>query len=164
MADKSHIVNEDAIPWSEESRGDKYGWKRRQLGAAAGGEKLGCSLYEIPPGRRSWPYHFHGANEEAIYVLEGEGTLRLDGRELPLRRGDYVALMARAEGAHQVINTSAATLRYLCFSTMIAPDVSVYPDSGKVGVWVGSAPGRPEGRTLGAILPLSAKVDYWEGE
>jgi hypothetical protein len=40
----------------------------------AGGEKLGCSLYEVPLGRRAWPCHYHRANEEAIHVLYGSGT------------------------------------------------------------------------------------------
>lgn len=53
--------------------------RRKQLGNAAGGEQLGCSLYEMPPGQESWPYHYHTANEEAMYVLAGRGTLRLAG-------------------------------------------------------------------------------------
>jgi uncharacterized cupin superfamily protein len=35
----------------------------------------------VPPGRRAWPYHYHLENEEAIYVLEGLGTLRIDEEE-----------------------------------------------------------------------------------
>src|SRR5690606_36462789 len=76
-----HVVNVDSLQWSEGRRGDRYEWRRIQLGAAAGGEKLGCSLYEIPPGRRAFPYHSHLANVEAIYVLEEQGTLRLGERQ-----------------------------------------------------------------------------------
>jgi uncharacterized cupin superfamily protein len=159
------IVNEERLAWEETSRGSRFGWRRRALGAAAGGKKLGCSLYELKPGRRSFPYHYHSANEEAIYVLEGSGTMRLAGREVPIARGDYVPLHAGAEGAHQVINTSDATLRYLCVSTMIEPEVNVYPDSGKVLAMAGSAPGgSKEARTVFGIFPESSKVDYWQGE
>ena len=76
--------------------------------SSAGGEKLGCSLYEVPPGRRAWPYHYHLANEEAIYVLEGSGTLRIGGEEIRVSQGDYVALPASAQAAHQLVNDSGA--------------------------------------------------------
>jgi uncharacterized cupin superfamily protein len=135
------------------------------LGSAAGGEKLGCSLYEVPPGRRAWPYHYHLANEEAIYVLEGSGTLRIGGEEVRVCKGNYVALPARAEGAHQLVNSSETVLRYLCFSTMVEPDVMIYPDSGKVGIFGGAAPGGPkEKRTLSKFLRGDEEVDYYDGE
>lgn len=159
------MVNVDSLQWSEGRRGDRYEWRRIQLGAAAGGEKLGCSLYEIPPGRRAFPYHSHLANEEAIYVLAGQGTLLLGDRQIPVRSGDYIALPAGEATAHQLINDSAEPLRYLCFSTMIEPDVTVYPDTGKVGLFAGAAPGGPkEKRTVHTYLRTEATVDYWEGE
>lgn len=164
MSRPSFIVNQDQIEWRDESHGEVSRMKRRQLGAAAGGAQIGCSLYELPPGGRAWPYHWHAANEEAIYVLEGCGTLRHPGGESPIGPGDYVALPVGEAGAHQVFNASQAPLRFLCVSTMIHPEVSNYPDAGKVGVFIGSAPGRPEGRTLSAFLPLSAQVGYWDGE
>lgn len=148
MWERPNVVNEQDLEWGEQSHG-KFGYRRKQLGSAAGGEKLGCSLYEVPPGRRAWPYHYHLANEEAIYVLQASGTLRLGEREITLSQGDYVALQVGEAGAHQIINTSEEPLRYLCFSTMIEPDAMVYPDSNKIGNFAGAAPGGPkEKRTL----------------
>ena len=72
-----NVVNENELEWGEQSHGERFGYRRKQLGSAACGERLGCSLYEVPPERRAWPYHYHLANEEAIYVLHGSGTLRL---------------------------------------------------------------------------------------
>jgi uncharacterized cupin superfamily protein len=165
MTDRPSTVNENDLEWGEQSHGEKFGYRRKQLGSAAGGEKLGCSLYEISPGRRAWPYHYHLANEEAIYVLQGSGTLRIGGEEVRVSEGDYIALPARAEAAHQLINSSGAALRYLCFSTMIEPDVMVYPDSGKVGIFGGAAPGGPkEKRTLSRFLRGDAEVGYYDGE
>jgi uncharacterized cupin superfamily protein len=111
MADHPNVVGDQDVEWSEQYHGEKFGYQRKSLGSAAGGEKLGCSLYEVPPGRRAWPYHYHLANEEAIYVLEGSGTLRIGGDEIRVSGGDYVALPARAEGAHQLVNSSEAVLR-----------------------------------------------------
>ena len=165
MTRPTHIVAERSLDWKDESHGSRYGWRRKQLSTAAGGQKIGCSLYELPPGRRSFPYHHHCANEEAIFVLEGAGTLKHPQGETPIVAGDYVALPASERGAHQVINSSDAPLRYLCVSTMIEPDVSIYPESGKIGVFVGSAPGgSEEKRTLKAFLRLTGRVGYWDGE
>jgi len=163
---RSKVTNEDELRWAEHSHGEKFGYKRKYLSSAAGGEKLGCSLYEVPPGRRAWPYHYHGANEEAIYVLEGSGTLRVGEEKVPLSKGDYAVFPAGAEeGAHQLVNTSDEPLRYLCFSTMIEPDAIVYPDSSKIGVVVGAAPGGPkEKRTLSGLFRQEDGVDYYEGE
>jgi uncharacterized cupin superfamily protein len=165
MVDRPNVVGDGDLQWDEQSHGEKFGHRRKQLGSAAGGEKLGCSLYEVPPGRRAFPYHYHLANEEAIYVLEGSGTLRIGEEEIRVSEGDYVALPARAEAAHQLVNSSESVLRYLCFSTMIEPDVMVYPDSGKVGIFGGAAPGgRKEKRTFSKFLRGDAEVGYYDGE
>ena len=160
-----NVVNENELERGEQSHGESFGYRRKTLGAAASGEKLGCSLYEMPPGRRAWPYHYHLVNEEAIYVLEGSGTLRIGGREVSLSQGDYVALPVGEARAHQVSNTLDEPLRYLCFSTMVEPDILVYQDSGKVGLFAGSAPGGPkEKRTLNKYLRADAEVGYFDGE
>ena len=165
MKANSNVVNEQDLEWGEQSHGLKFGYRRKQLSSATGGEKLGCSLYEVSPGCRAWPYHYHLANEEAIYVLEGSGTLRIGERQITFSRGDYVAMPVGEGGAHQIINTSDEPLRYLCFSTMIEPDAMVYPDSIKIGLFAGSAPGGPkEKRTVSKFLRADAEVGYYEGE
>jgi uncharacterized cupin superfamily protein len=163
----SNVVGEGDLGWSEQAHGKKFGHRRKQLGSVAGGQRLGCSLYEVPPGRTAFPRHYHLANEEAIYVLEGSGTLRIgqEGEEVEVSQGDYMALPVGSDGAHQLVNTSGAALRYLCFSTMVEPDVMVYPDSGKVGVFGGAAPGgSKEGRTYAKFLREDAEVGYYDGE
>lgn len=48
---------------------------------------------------------------------------------------------------------------------MIEPDIMGYPDSGKIGVFAGAAPGGKKGeRTLSKFFTAAAEVDYWEGE
>jgi uncharacterized cupin superfamily protein len=156
-------VNEADLDWSETDRGET-GFRRKKLAGAAGGDRLGCSLYELPPGRRSWPFHYHTANEEAIYVLAGEGRLRTADGEHAIEAGDYAALPAGEDGGHRVVNDGEAPLRYLMLSTMREPDVTVYPDSGTFGLFVGAPPGGDRERTLEGFYPLDAEVDYWEGE
>ncbi|WP_458205481.1 cupin domain-containing protein [Haladaptatus sp. NG-SE-30] len=156
-------VSEGSLDWTTLERGETV-FKRKELGEAADGHRLGCSLYEIPPGRRSWPYHYHTRNEEAIFVLSGSGRLRLDGEMLSLTEGDYVALPADESGAHRVINDSDEPLTYLAVSTMDDPEVTVYPDSEKFGVFVGSPPGGRDDRSLHGYYHRDDSVDYWAGE
>ncbi|WP_254839714.1 cupin domain-containing protein [Natronomonas marina] len=156
-------VNESDLAWTTLD-GAETGLRRKKLAAATDGDDLGCSLYELPAGDKSWPYHYHTGNEEALFVLDGEGTLRLDGEELGLESGDYVALPADERGAHRVVNDSAGPLRYLAVSTMAEPDVTVYPDSEKVGVFVGAPPGGEGERPHHGYYRQRDAVDYWAGE
>ncbi|MFC4357000.1 cupin domain-containing protein [Halobium salinum] len=156
-------VNESNLDWSDTDRGETR-FRRKRLAAAAGGDDLGCSLYELPAGGKSWPYHYHTGNEEALYVLTGEGFLRADDGEHRLRAGDYAALSAGESGAHCVVNDGEVPLRYLLLSTMREPDVSVYPDSGKIGIFAGSPPGSDEPRTVEGYYRREDTVDYWLDE
>jgi len=157
------IVNESEMEWTRRDEGG-MDVRRKKLAAAAGGEELGCSLYELPAGEKSWPYHYHTGNEEAIYVLAGDAQIRLDGEKRDLTAGDYVALPADERGAHRVVNDGDAVLRYLALSTMRDPDVLVYPDSEKVGVFAGSAPGGEGDREVSGFYRREDDVGYWEGE
>jgi uncharacterized cupin superfamily protein len=159
------VINADEVLSTGLSHGQRFQLKRKQLGRAAGAQKLGCTLVELPPGKRSWPLHYHAANEEAIYVLEGRGRVRIGDSEVSIRAGDYIALLSGPGAAHQTFNDSDNVLRYLCISTMIDPDVNFYPQSKKVGFFAGSAPGGDkEQRFLEGFVPLDARVDYWAGE
>lgn len=164
MTDQLVPVNERDLDWDEETHGETFANRKKSIGRAAGGERLGCGLYEIPPGRRSMPYHYHTANEEAIYVLDGTGEIRTPTGDVSVTAGDYVTFPVGEDGAHQVHNPTGEPLRYLCMSTMQEPDVSVYPDSGNVLIMAGAASGGPpEAVTLRKHLDGDAEVDYWDG-
>jgi uncharacterized cupin superfamily protein len=47
-----------------------------RVGAEAGAQRLGATLYEIDPGGCGSPFHLHHSNEEMIVVLGGRPTLR----------------------------------------------------------------------------------------
>lgn len=84
-------VDSDDIEWIEPNTGEEETtFRRKQLSAAADGEHIGCSLYELPPDKRSWPYHYHEGNDEAIYVLSGTGSVRLKNGTHAVSAGDYV--------------------------------------------------------------------------
>lgn len=159
------VVHSHDLPWETHEQEPLFAFRRQRLAKAAGGRALGCSLIELQPSKTAWPFHYHLGNEEALYVLQGRGMLRLGERRVSVEAGDYVAFPPVDAAAHQLTNTGDAPLRYLVLSTMNEPDVVVYPDSNKVGVMAGAAPGGDrKKRTLQGYFPRDAEVDYWHGE
>ena len=151
--------------WDAETDRPPYRWQRSLVGRRAGAEKLGASLFDVPPGGATFPFHAHHANEELLVVLQGSPTLRtLDG-ERTLAEGEVVAFPAGRDGAQALENRSDATVRILIVSTMVAPDINEFPDSGTL--WARSfAPGSvpPEdgavavGRRGDSLDPLAGGV------
>lgn len=158
-------TDEAALDWETTER-DGVALRRKRLAGETANDDLGCSLYEIPPGKRGWPYHFHTNNAEAIYVLAGTGELRgPDDERAPLEPGVYAAFPTGPEGAHQLHCTGEEPLRYLALSTMNDTDVLRYPDSDKVGVLAGEPPGGDtDARLLDHFFRMDDAVDYWEDE
>ena len=141
-----------------------FTWRRARLGRQAGSEKLGASLFELPPGASSFPLHVHHANEELLVVLAGTPTLRTLEGERELAPGDFVACPSGRGGAHRLDNRSDAPARVMIVSTMVAPEVNEYPDSNKV--WVRNfAPGAdgPED-ALDVMARPDPDLDYLDGE
>jgi len=161
MTRPKNIVNEADVAWSETARGERNASKRRRFGPITGLEKLGASIYELPPGKRAFPRHWHMANEEFLYILAGQGTLRLGDDSFSVTTGDFVGLPIGATHVHELVNTGTETLRYLAVSTMNVPDVVHYPDSQKVMTIEGRG---PDGKPLGGVYPEASAVDYWSGE
>jgi uncharacterized cupin superfamily protein len=103
-----------------------------RVGAAAGAEKLGATLYEVDPGGRVSPLHIHHGNEELLFVVSGRPTLRTPDAERELEPGEVVAFLSGRRGAHQILNHSDASARVLIVSTKNYPEVVEHPDSNKV--------------------------------
>jgi uncharacterized cupin superfamily protein len=157
-------VNERDVEWTETEREETH-FRRKKLAAETDAADLGASLYELPPGASSWPYHFHAGNEEAVYVLAGSGLLRTPDGETRIGPGDFCAFPAAPDGAHRLHNDGDDPLRFLAVSTMQDPDVTVYPDSEKIGVYAGSPPGSDaDERVVSGYYRRDDDVDYWEGE
>lgn len=161
---KPHTINTHSIEWQVEGHED-FSHFRKRLTPLVIGEKLGASLYKLMPGKKTFPYHFHYANEEAIFILEGNGTVRLNNEMIAIHQGDYMVFPVGSEHAHQIINTSNEPLVFLCFSTMHHPEISEYPDSNKIGVFAGVAPGAPSDNVkLKGYYHKNDKVPYFDGE
>jgi uncharacterized cupin superfamily protein len=141
-----------------------FTYRRARLGRQAGAERLGASLYELPPGEATFPYHWHSANEELLIVLHGRPSLRSPDGWRELAEGEVVSFAAGERGAHQVHNRSAEAVRFLVVSEMNAPEMSVYPDTDKIGV-LGRAPGSPDDPDeIVGFFRREQATDYWDGE
>lgn len=162
--DSDLVVREDDMEWTEYDPDEDHSFRRKQLAAAAGSEELGVSRYSVDPGKETWHRHYHTANEEALYVLDGSGAVRLgpEETEIALEPGTYVTFPADERGAHS-IRAGEKGLEMLMFSQMNEPDVAVYPDEDMVGLYVGSPPGGDKDeRHLSRYLSMEDAVEYWD--
>jgi uncharacterized cupin superfamily protein len=149
-----NVVHRDEIEPVAIEKG-KHRLVRRSFTSAAGNQQLGGSLFEIAPGAMSYPFHYHHANEEAIYVLSGAGIARIGGERVPVRAGDWIAFPVGPEHAHQMINDGDVPLVFLAVATDHRCDVIGYPDSNKIAAWAGDT---------WQAMRAGDTLDYWDGE
>jgi uncharacterized cupin superfamily protein len=133
---------------------------RARLSRQAGSERLGLSLWELPPGETAYPYHYHLAEEELIVILAGRPSLRTPDGWRELEQGEVLAFPRGEHGGHQLANHTEETVRFLSFSPSGEPDIVIYPDSGKLGAFERL----PDGGGLRTMFRLTDVVDYHEGE
>ena len=135
--------------WDLERDEPPFHWRRAYLGRQSGSDKLGASLFEVAPGGETFPIHIHHANEEMMVVLVGTPTLVTPDGERVLEAGAVVACLAGREGAHGLRNDTDQPVRLIVVSTMLAPEINEFPETGEI--WVRDyAPGQD---------PASGKLD-----
>ena len=154
------IVNLDELEFQSDGRGAPG--KTAQVAKRIGAQKLGYNVSVCPPGKSVCPFHNHRVTEEMFFILEGSGELRFGPERYPLRKGDFVACPPGGrEVAHQMINTGSTDLVYLALSTKIREEICEYPDSDKVGVFLGHGGADMEYRKL---FRAGSDVPYMDGE
>jgi mannose-6-phosphate isomerase-like protein (cupin superfamily) len=65
----------------------------------------------LPAGGCTTPHH-HVKTEEIYYILEGHGLMRVAEQMAEVGPGDAIAIPPGA--SHQITNTAAEVLRFLC--------------------------------------------------
>ena len=135
----------------------KYEYFKYIAAGAADGNLCNVSIYELPPGKSSYPYHYHTANEEIFYIISGKGLLRTPEGERTVAPGDIAIFPPSVRGAHKLTNLSETEpLVYLDVDTNRLPDVVFYPDSDKIGVKAGGE--------MKNLFMYDTDVDYYAGE
>lgn len=102
-----------------------------RLSDPTGLSHVGVSLARVPPGKESFALHVHSIQEEWMFVLSGEGHVRIDDGELAVRAGDFVGFPPNGP-AHLVRNTSDVDLVYLQGGDRRAGDRGRFPELGRV--------------------------------
>ena len=144
------VLHTNEMQWVDALQRGSY-WQRRKRLAM---ESLSASLWELPPGKKSFPMHRHLVTDEAIFVISGQGKVRSQDDITPIGPGDFVRF-APGGDAHQLINDGTAPLIYLGVSAGKGNDVTEYPDSRKLHVVIA-------GKSL--AFEEGAAVDYFTGE
>jgi uncharacterized cupin superfamily protein len=155
VSDVFNIFGDD---WDAENDREGYGHRSVAVGKRLGAELLGATVYELPPGERTWPYHWETASEEWVLVVAGRPTLRTPDGERELRQGDVAVFPRGPGGGHALANRGEETARVVVFSTKGPLDVVHYPDSGKLGVWTA------ERGYIAITDEQSEPPDYWDVE
>lgn len=133
---------------------DGFGWQRKRVA----GEHVGASLYELPPGQSTFPYHYELGNDELLVVVVGCPTLRSKSGERELGPGDCLLFPSGPDGAHQLINRSNERARVLLVSNFAMPRAAVQVDSRKMMIRWGVGADERE------WFRLDDATDYWDGE
>lgn len=80
--------------------------RRQPLGDAAGLTQFGVNMLRLPPGSWSSQRHWHAAEDEFVWVVEGEVVLVTDAGEEVLRPGDCAGFAAGVPDGHHLQNRS----------------------------------------------------------
>lgn len=94
--------------------------------------QFGANIEILQPGARSSLKHWHAAEDEMVYVLEGEVTLIEGNIETLLRPGDAATFRAGVAVGHCLHNRSASPTRCLVVGTRAPVDTISYPDHDRI--------------------------------
>jgi uncharacterized cupin superfamily protein len=149
MSDEPKSLGQPFDPWNLTGRkGTAYPAElateirereKRALGNVAGLSRFGVNLTRLPPGEISSQRHWHSAQDEFVYLLEGELVLQTDEGESVMRAGQCVGFPAGRANGHRFVNRSGQPAVYLEVGDRTPDDHVTYPDVDLAGY---SADGR----------------------
>jgi len=111
-------------PWGAVTQGRE----KTALGDVAGLTQFGVNLTRLTPGAASALRHWHEAEDEFVYVLEGEIMLVEDGGGTVLRPGDAAGFKAGVSNGHHLVNKSERDALYLEIGTRAKRERAHYSD------------------------------------
>jgi uncharacterized cupin superfamily protein len=132
--DIASLKLDNSTGYPEPFRKDVQGRWRKRLGNAVGLDQFGVNLTTLEPGAWSAQRHWHEAEDELVYVLEGELVLCEDSGETVLKPGDAAGWKANARNGHCLINRSQRDAVYLEIGSRAAKETAHYPDIDMVAV------------------------------
>ena len=105
------------------------GRKERRLAKPLGLSQFGVNHMTLEPGAWSSLRHWHAAEDEFVYVLEGVLTLVDSAGSHELGPGDFAAFPAGEANGHQIQNRSSAPGSFLVVGSRRPGEETIhYPD------------------------------------
>jgi uncharacterized cupin superfamily protein len=101
---------------------------RQRLGLEAGLSDFGVNLLRLPPGVWSSQRHWHMAEDEFVFVIEGEVVLVTDSGEEILKIGDSAGFKAGIKDGHHLQNRSSRDAVVLEVGSRKPEDEGEYSD------------------------------------
>jgi uncharacterized cupin superfamily protein len=126
--DIASLKNDSSTGYPEPFRQVVAGRSRKRLGNAVGLDQFGVNLTTLKPGAWSSQRHWHVAEDELIYMLEGEVVLCEDAGETVLKPGDAAGWKANSPNGHCLINRGTRDAVYLEIGTRAKRERASYPD------------------------------------
>ena len=118
--------------YPEQFKAAVAGRAKRRLGDALGLTIFGVNLTTIGPGAQSALRHWHSAQDEFIYLLEGELVLVTDEGEQVLVPGMCAGFPAGRADGHHLVNRTGRDAVYLEVGDRTPGDAVSYPDNNLV--------------------------------
>ena len=104
------------------------GRERKRLGNVVGLDQFGVNLTRLKPGMASSQRHWHEAEDEFVYILEGEVVLCENDGETVLKPGDAAGWKAGVANGHCLVNRMSRDAVFLEIGTRAKRDRVDYPD------------------------------------
>ncbi len=102
------------------------------ISEAGGLTQFGAFVEILQPGAHSSIKHWHSAEDEMVYVLDGELTLVEGDTETLLKPGDAATFRQNVAIGHTLHNRSALPTTCLVVGTRAPFDRITYPDRDRV--------------------------------
>jgi uncharacterized cupin superfamily protein len=126
--DIASVKLEVATGYPEPYRSAVAGRSRQRLGNAVGLDQFGVNLTRLKPGAQSAQRHWHAAEDEFVFILDGELVLCENDGETILTAGEAAGFKAGTANGHCLVNRSMRDAVYLEIGTRAAREEVEYPD------------------------------------
>jgi uncharacterized cupin superfamily protein len=127
----------------------------RPLGELAGLTRVRLTLARVPPGKESFAYHAHEADEEFLYIVSGQGRAEIGDETFEVGPGDFMGFPTPSV-AHHLTNPYDEDLVYLMGGERSRVDVGIFPQAGKRIIFSGSGIWQVDEKHLKPMSP-----DQW---
>lgn len=157
MNDEIFITKKENLKVIHKAEHEPYEYNKYEITSRQEFDQCYVAIYEIPPQKCNYPYHYHTENTEVFYIISGQGILETPSGIRSITAGDIVVCPPSENSAHRIKNTSETeVLTYVDYDTANSPDILHYPHSRKTGIVT---------HNQGSVFfKDETEADYYDGE